>query len=245
MDCYWVRMPAPTRPPGRSPLARSMLRRESPRCQEFAQDLPTQNVRWWTAERQEFLRKRRMRRGKSESTLLTLRWTRLPKLDSGSGRDATVLDGPFRRGSHGALVGIILLGRDHSFRSRQPRGTGWDTSLAVRGLSRGEPLLPRAVRGADYARGPRPVGVVGHLFRVLLGGEDPRAARARAACCVRCGKQFLSWIRACPNCGLARGAASDEFRELEITERNVCRLVRQGDLDEETADRLLPCLARP
>src|SRR5262249_60637395 len=85
----------------------------------------------------------------------------------------------------------------------------------------------------------------GHLFRVLLGGEDPRAARARAACCVRCGKQFLSWIRACPNCGLARGAASDEFRELEITERNVCRLVRQGDLDEETADRLLPCLARP
>src|SRR5262249_697620 len=160
MDFYWVRMPAPTRPPGRSPLARSMLRRESPRCQEFAQDLPTQNVRWWTAERQEFLRKRRMRRGKSESTLLTLRWTRLPKLDSGSGRDATVLDGPFRRGSHGALVGIILLGRDHSFRSRQPRGTGWDTSLAVRGLSRGEPLLPRAVRGADYARGPRPVGVV-------------------------------------------------------------------------------------
>src|SRR5262245_56264359 len=101
-----------------------MLRTESPRCQEFAQDLPNQNVRWWTVERQEFLRKRRMRRGTSESPLLALRWTRLSKLDRGSGRDATVLDGPFRRGSHGALAGIILLGRDHSFRSRQPRGDG-------------------------------------------------------------------------------------------------------------------------
>src|SRR5262245_66160078 len=175
-----------------------MLRPASPRCKAFAQYLPKPNVRWWTVERQEFLRTRRMRRGTSESTLLALRWTRLSKLDRGSGRDATVLDGPFRRGSHGALAGIILLGRDHSFRSRQPRGdgAGHGCGMVCRRLWHGVLTVPPGrTEGLHHQRGdlrsaeagralPVPLPPTAGVLTVAPGGTEglrPQSAASRRA----------------------------------------------------------------